>query len=189
MIKNPWPMHWNPIGVKWDDRYRLCRYGGRTPLFCAESEFYKDDTPACKNCFMRQQSMDSYQMKREGIRIERVCDRCGADIPDPDEVVYLDLQNHLGGYLFDKELCRDCAREVASWISNEAFTMPPPPRDEEAEKRIAYAFAQIAEEEHKKYIAKKERERKKKNAYMKVYMRQYRAKKKAAQAREKTEKK
>ena len=179
MIKNPWPMKWVPITVKdhLELRHFICRYSGRFTLFCGQTPNGLGGKQAdiCKNCYMRQMSMTNHQVIREKAVIERVCDRCGTPIPNPDTVIYIDIMNHIGGNLLSAELCRGCSQELTDWLSGGAFVMPPPTVDAEGQAEILLAYDLAQEEEAKKLYRKKKEQREKRRLYYRHYFRKRRA--------------
>ena len=121
MIRNPWPLNWKPPSRihNHDWSGSPCEFDKRHTLFC-----YKRDGSGgvnCKTCYMRQQSMSFVQMNREGHYIDRVCDRCGAEIPNPDTALYLSLEGRKGELIVNLEICRDCAAELADWLGGVEF--------------------------------------------------------------------
>ncbi len=140
MIRNPWPLNWKPIEPGWDAKYRLCRHGGRHTIFCMGTKPNgKNREKACEHCYIRQQSMSLFQMTQEKAEIDRVCDRCGESIDNPDTVVYVDMENNRGGLLMTMELCRNCAQEIADWLNGAEVILPPPAIDDRERTKLLEA--------------------------------------------------
>ena len=115
MIRNPWPLNWKaPQRVeKKDWSGTPCPHDFRHTLFCSRM---RRGNP-CHDCYMRQQSMSFLQMTRERIYIDRICDRCGGEISNPDSALYFSLEGRKGEQIVNFEICRDCAAELADWLN------------------------------------------------------------------------
>lgn len=98
--------------VDWSGR--PCPYDLRHSLFCKRR--YVRKGPTCHNCYMRQQAMNFNTMTREGVYVDRVCDKCGGEISNPDSALYLLLEGREGEIIANLEICRECAAELAEWI-------------------------------------------------------------------------
>lgn len=133
MIRNPWPLHWKMPTLYSETEYNnaICQYDKRHTLICTVS--YHDKKTACKDCYMRQQSMTLYQMLREGAVIDRVCDRCREPIENPDTAMYLTLEGRKGELVLNVELCRECVAELSDWMSGIELPTPTDLDDEEFE--------------------------------------------------------
>lgn len=123
MIKNPWKLEWKPPeDASWDNvRGHFCTYS-RFNLVCNERT--DRDRRKCQHCFMKQQGMSFKQMLREHVQIERVCDRCRAEIVNPDTILYLELEDRGGRTLVNMEICRECGAELADWLNG--YELPAP---------------------------------------------------------------
>jgi ribosomal protein L40E len=80
--------------------------------------------------------MSYYQINRENVFIDRVCDRCGARIDHPDSMLYLLLENRKGEMVYNIEICRECVAEIADWLSGLELTDPLESTGEELDDSI-----------------------------------------------------
>ena len=137
MIKNPWPFNWRgPERIYTKDWSGTpCPYDLRHNLFCVRGRKDKQSY-RCSHCYMRQQAMSYYQINRENVFIDRVCDRCGARIDNPDSMLYLLLENRKGEMVYNIEICRECVAEIADWLSGLELTDPLKSTGEELDDSI-----------------------------------------------------
>lgn len=124
MIRNPWKLEWTPPqDMYWDNQKgHFCQYAERFNLVCMSKSFY--DKTKCKTCLMRQKSLTFRQMSQERVKVDRVCDRCGEEIPNPDTVLYLLLEDRGGKTIVNMEICRSCGAELADWLNGLELPAP-----------------------------------------------------------------
>ena len=120
MILNPWKIKWEAPDKVNDTMFRVCRWSKLYMLPCKYGRVrtHLKGRP-CESCFFRQEAMCTTQAKTH--KIQRVCDRCGSEIPDPDHMIYAIARDRKGEYLADMELCRVCAQEYIDWIEGKDF--------------------------------------------------------------------
>lgn len=121
MILNPWKNNWEPPELKKDSEFRCCPYNYLYPLPCkhGRSPRGKKYREPCRSCFYKQNYLNTAMSRHEGV--VRVCDRCGAEIIDPDRIIYAIARDRRGEYLTDMELCRSCSQEFVDWIEGSDF--------------------------------------------------------------------
>lgn len=131
MIRNPWPNRlllpddkdWCYVRKRNANEIRtvFCPYNLRRTMVCMHALNSRGGNRTrrkaeCEDCYWRQQAMGYIQMSREGVRIERYCDRCGARIENPDSPMYVLLEDKRGRVVINLEICRDCAAELTEWV-------------------------------------------------------------------------